>query len=246
MQAIVGKTRPAARFGCSRDTRRVGGHAGDLEVPQQGIGSVGEPGRVTRFAGDLTPELCPESAEECSSDALGEHEARRQLHQQGAELAAERSDIGEELRQRLCRPDEAPCMRDLPRQLHGEPEALGNAPRPALVGRRPVRSVERRVDLHGRETLGVALQMAPGRRGTRPHAAPGCPSQRSRPSDRPASEARPRPQLRNLPCPTEFSCSGDLPRPAVRSRGWPRIVSADHACSKEHPCRTRGRRRTRR
>src|SRR4051812_50155132 len=54
-------------------------------------------------------------------------------------------------------------MRDRFRHLDREAKAVRHGLRPALIGRAPVRPMERRVDLDGIETAGVALKMASAR-----------------------------------------------------------------------------------
>ena len=55
-------------------------------------------------------------------------------------------------------------MRDRLRHLHGETKAVRDIVRPPLVGRQPMRAIERRVDLDTVESVRVSHKMAAFRR----------------------------------------------------------------------------------
>lgn len=88
MQAVVSKAQPTAWSSCSRNTRWIGGHTGNFETRQQGIGAIGEPVGMAGLAGHLTHKLCPERAKERGGSTLVKIKAGWQLDEQGAEPVA--------------------------------------------------------------------------------------------------------------------------------------------------------------
>jgi hypothetical protein len=84
---------------------------------------------------------------------------RRQLDQQATELVSKSAGLGEKRIEQSARANETEFMADRPRQLYREAEVRRDGGGPLLIGARPVRAVERRVDLGRRELTRVALEM---------------------------------------------------------------------------------------
>ena len=80
-----------------------------------------EPAPVPRLTGDVPVEAGTKIEKEAGEVRL-EGQARRQLHQDGAELLAEGSGLAEKAGERLRYLGQPPGMGDLLRHLHREPE----------------------------------------------------------------------------------------------------------------------------
>src|SRR5688572_355548 len=86
-------------------------------------------------------------------------QARRQLHQQAAELFSQAGNFVQESLQQLARTFQPLLVRDGLGDLHAEPETPRHARRPVLIRAAAMGPVERRVDLHRGKASGVALQV---------------------------------------------------------------------------------------
>ena len=100
MQAVIAEPRPATRLGCAGHDGWIGGNACDAECCQQVINFIGEPAPMPRFAGNVPLEAGSEIEKEAAEIRL-EGQARRQLHQDRAELLAKGSGLAEKAGERL-------------------------------------------------------------------------------------------------------------------------------------------------
>ncbi len=159
MQAEVGEARPAAGVSAQGVKGGVGRDSGDAEARQQLVGGPQKPAWVPWLARDREAVLAfAQSAEEGLGDHRVERQARRQLHQQNAELGAQRIELGEEPAKRFLGVHQPGVMGDRAGRLDGEPEAFGRLGRPACVGGGEVGPVERRIDFHGVEHRRVSFK----------------------------------------------------------------------------------------
>ena len=93
---------------------------------------------MARLAGDRRRAATAQHCEEPVGDPRVERQARRQLHEHAAKLAAQPADFIDELFQPLAGVFEAVLMREDLRRLDGESKSARHALRPPLVGLAPV------------------------------------------------------------------------------------------------------------
>ena len=153
-------------------------------------GASPRPTWVARLADDRPGTVVTDLLPESGNHRRVEGQPRRKLHQHRPALCSQGSDFSEKAAQRLLGPPQAPFVRDDARRLDGETKPSRRGGRPSGVGRRLVRPVERRVDLHGGKAGGVARELA------RPRREPI----RVFPWDRPARASDPYITALHVPC----------------------------------------------
>ena len=118
---------PAARLAGARDRSGIGGDAGDTAFGQPIVDIGPEPAHVPRFARDRHSEPLTQVAEKAIGHALVEHEFRRQLHQQDAELVAKSGHFRRKTIEQRTAIAQSLFMRDRLRDLDREAKADGRA-----------------------------------------------------------------------------------------------------------------------
>jgi hypothetical protein len=117
VEAIVHDARPPARFRRNSPAGWIGGDTANLQINQQLLDLVREPGRVAWLEHETTRVARTHRLEERLRNTPVECETRRELHEQAAELLAERGDLGQKLVEQRLRVDEPPLVRDRLRDL---------------------------------------------------------------------------------------------------------------------------------
>ena len=143
--------------------RRIGGHTCHPVALPQYVHRRFEPAGMAGFAGHRHVGATPQHREEGRGGARVEDQARRQLHQQAAELRAQPGDRVEEGAERIPHPMQARVVGDRLWHLDREAELLRHAGGPAFEGARLVRAIERGVDLDDGKTRGITRQVAVAR-----------------------------------------------------------------------------------
>jgi hypothetical protein len=144
MPAVIDEARPAA--GCleARDTRRIGCDTRDAKRFEEPRGGRRCPGRVARLAHDVSRVEAAQQIEKPPDAPRIEGERRRKLDEKRAPLVSEAADLAKEPRQRFAR---------------SRQRSIVHRGCPSRIGRRFMRTVERRVDLGGVEARREACEL---------------------------------------------------------------------------------------
>ncbi|OBQ63372.1 hypothetical protein A8146_12985 [Mesorhizobium loti] len=159
MPAEIGEAGPTARHRCRRDRSGIGGNARDPPAGQKGFRLRFEPARVARLACQSCLCSLAEHIEEAACDVRLVGQARRQLHQKHAQLAAEALDLPEKRVGKSFAIRETMLMGHGFRHLDGKAEVRRHGTRPTFIGLAAMRLVEGGVDLDDRKVPGIAFQM---------------------------------------------------------------------------------------
>ena len=160
MQAEILEAGISRRDRCARVSRRIGSHPRDTPFTQRAIDGRPEPRRVARFAGHRPGMQPHQPIEERQRRRWCIGEAGRQLQQQATQFHFQFVDLAQEDAQRRFAVVQASLVADGARHLHRKAERCRHAGRPATVGGRPMRAVERGIDLDTIEPLRVSLEVA--------------------------------------------------------------------------------------
>ena len=160
MQAEVDEMIGAPGLRRRRNSRGIRCNSRDSSRDQHRFDLAGEPRRVSWFENHIAGEAIPQDAEERAGDRGVKSQAWRKLHQYRTEFASESRRLRKKLVEGRRDIHELRLMRDCLRKLDREPKVVRHRCGPSLVRRKPVRTIEARVDLDGVEQARIALQVS--------------------------------------------------------------------------------------